>query len=1438
MRHPSPLTLAPAPTLALALAFALAHSSPAVAAQQPEQQPEQHRILWGAPGNTNLSADASPGLESFWYNWPSDLNAYRAYKNSTRVSDVYASGKGIQLIVWLADAGRVDATGATVPKTDPAYDTATPYFISEKFQSDIRELAGIFRGQGPHYGPLYIVLYSEIETYYDAGTAEGRARRDALKAGYIRAANTIRSANASAHVGLGLGGYAWPATAGGTRADLDYWREAIAASDFTCFQNMQKYDHWQECAGQTRNAIRQLGEYGMPVMVSHFELWPSGTHTMDEQIVTTKLAFNAYMDDIFADDSFATLHAQGLRAWVFKTPADYNGKPGGNYLKKYDQSYTFTFTSATHPELNDNTNYAQLRAVASSTNALWTGSAAWLFDPSTGEDDTVYARLRDFVIARASPDPQIIPADARALAAWRFTNLAANTALPAAPTVSNAGITVSGLTNGAGVSFTVTTDAGNPAPALQDDGNATGVNRDTETAAITNNEYLSFTVTPAAGRTLALGALGFDIRARAKGIGAQYTETCHAALYTSLAGFSGTAARIGPVATASVTGAGAGADVSSQWIHTEIPLAALAPAAGQPVEFRLYVWRNTTAQAGFDARLMECDNIVLTGFALNNPPSIAPVENQTIAADTTLGPLAITLSDDETPPASLTLTATSSNQNLIPDDAITPGGSGSARTLTLTPAAGRGGIATITLTVSDGEKTTATSFTVTVTKTGAPLALAAWQFDNIPDGTSLPIAPATVADADAGDITASALANGPGVSFIVKSGVIQDDGDSAGVNRASETSALANNEYLTFTITPPADRAPDLTTLDFELRTHLAGVGAQYTETYHAALYSDIAGFSGTTARIGGITSATATGGGAGSDVSSDWIHASIPAGALQLTPGQPVEFRLYLWRTTTAQAGFNVRLVECRDITLHGYPAAPPPAPGVAPQITSPADSIFSNGLDCHFTLAASGTPPPVITVAGLPSWAAFDPVTGIISGAPPAGDDAQNYTVIITASNGAGANAVQTFTLRAQPAPTATGSATIITLGGGFQSPVSIAPAPDGFLFIADAASPSLLKLTAGNRVVPLRHTGTFSTPAALALDPARNTLYVTDAADGTLHKIALATGETTLLATSIAPPLALDSAGNLYTADAATLALCKIAPDSTTPVPIAQLDTLPAALAINAAATRLYAADSANNTIYSIDTHTGALSPLAGCAGAKGASDGAGETARFNHPAALAWQPDGTLLVLDTGNHTLRRIDLSTRAVTTIAGAPGTPGNTDGTSATVQFDSPAALARDSADNAIYIADTGNRVIRMLVTPPAITTAPRAQTAAAGSTVTFTAAASGAPAPDLQWHFNDTPIASATTSTLTLQNVQNVNAGSYTILATNPAATASATATLTITATTSDTGNNNNNTNNSSGAGGGGGSGGGGTPGAVYYIALIIFMTLRRFVRRTTNH
>ena len=115
-----------------------------------------------------------------------------------------------------------------------------------------------------------------------------------------------------------------------------------------------------------------------------------------------------------------------------------------------------------------------------------------------------------------------------------------------------------------------------------------------------------------------------------------------------------------------------------------------------------------------DGTATTSDTFVLTINAVNDPPTLTDITDQTINEDANTGARAFTIGDMETSAASLILTRSSSNTALVPDENIVLGGSGANRTVTTTPLANQFGTTTVTITASDGELTTSDTFLLTV----------------------------------------------------------------------------------------------------------------------------------------------------------------------------------------------------------------------------------------------------------------------------------------------------------------------------------------------------------------------------------------------------------------------------------------------------------------------------------------------------------------------------------------------------------------------------------------------------------------------------------------------------------------------------------------------------------------------------------------------------
>lgn len=96
-------------------------------------------------------------------------------------------------------------------------------------------------------------------------------------------------------------------------------------------------------------------------------------------------------------------------------------------------------------------------------------------------------------------------------------------------------------------------------------------------------------------------------------------------------------------------------------------------------------------------------------------------------------------------------------------------------------------------------------------------------------------------------------------------------------------------------------------------------------------------------------------------------------------------------------------------------------------------------------------------------------------------------------------------------------------------------------------------------------------------------------------------------------------------------------------------------------------------------------------------RGHQDGALREALFRDVYGLAAAPDGTIVVADSENHCIRRIDLASRSVTTIAGNPEEAGFADATGSAALFYQPRGVAV-APDGTIYVADYYNYCIRKI--------------------------------------------------------------------------------------------------------------------------------------------
>ncbi len=217
------------------------------------------------------------------------------------------------------------------------------------------------------------------------------------------------------------------------------------------------------------------------------------------------------------------------------------------------------------------------------------------------------------------------------------------------------------------------------------------------------------------------------------------------------------------------------------------------------------------------------------------------------------------------------------------------------------------------------------------------------------------------------------------------------------------------------------------------------------------------------------------------------------------------------------------------------------------------------------------------------------------------------------------------------------------------------------------------------------------------------------------GNVGKAGLVNGSAAVAEFNIPSGIAIDSSGDLFIADFSNNNLREITPTGSVSTPYgstrgragsangtgnAGTFNEPNSVAADSS-NNLYVADTGNDTIRKISA--GSVSTLAGVAGQTGAINGSGSAALFDGPNGVAVDHSGNVYVADTGNHLIREIT-SDGNVSTLAGN-GKAGYLDATGTAAEFNSPSGVAVDSQGN-VYVADTGNSVIRKITSAGVVTT------------------------------------------------------------------------------------------------------------------------------------
>lgn len=208
-------------------------------------------------------------------------------------------------------------------------------------------------------------------------------------------------------------------------------------------------------------------------------------------------------------------------------------------------------------------------------------------------------------------------------------------------------------------------------------------------------------------------------------------------------------------------------------------------------------------------------------------------------------------------------------------------------------------------------------------------------------------------------------------------------------------------------------------------------------------------------------------------------------------------------------------------------------------------------------------------------------------------------------------------------------------------------------------------------------------FDWPEGLALDRAGENLYIADSRNHAIRRLSLTTLQVSTVAGVGSPGANDTSAGQ------------------------PAMLHLPRNLVLDASEANLYFTDTNNFVIRRLELATGTVTTEFGGMGEPGTADGPGTEARFGQGGFAPWggglalygsadSGETVLFVADSGNQTVRRIDLETREVTTIAGQRGVEGHADGPGPMALFNKPSGLA--VVGGKLYVTEANSLTIREL--------------------------------------------------------------------------------------------------------------------------------------------